>query len=269
MPAHCELLEPLSRKMIKLIEKYIPEPKLRSSKWVSTCVLDTNSTEYLRYASAQYFAHNLISPVLFNNRFTQIPEDAIVIELSPNRIFGKIVETELKSVNYINLIKKDSNDTNLETLLNGVSKLYELGLNPVVENLYPRVEWPVVRGTQSISSLMKWDHSMTYKVQRYPVHYNRSTASDMNVSIDLTDLNMRSYIDHSINNTIIYPATGYLMLAWRQMALFYGKNWCETGVVFNNVILKKAVILSQDSSPLLTVRYLANSGKLSKPVLYL
>ena len=128
MPAHCELLIPLSKKMIKFIEKYIPEPKPRSSKWVSTCVLDTNPSEYLRYASAQYFAHNLITPVFFYNRLPEIPDDAIVIELSPHRIFGHIIESEHKSVDYMNLLRKDSNDTNLETFLNVISKFYELGL---------------------------------------------------------------------------------------------------------------------------------------------
>ena len=97
-------------------------------------------------------------------------------------------------------------------------------------------------------------------MQRYPTHYNRATASDMNVTTNLTEFHMRPFKDHMINNNIIYPATGYLMLAWRQMALYNGKNWYELAVVFKNVVLKKAVILSQTSSPLLSVRYFANSG---------
>lgn len=59
-----------------------------------------------------------------------------------------------------------------------MGKLYEFGWNPKIENLYPKVDYPVPLGTQSLSSLIKWDHNQTWMVTLYPEYFNPSASSD-------------------------------------------------------------------------------------------
>ena len=203
--------------------------------------------EELKYASAEYFAYNLASPVYFYEKLTEISEESIVIEVGPHPLFAKAIKETIDSVDYISLMKKNSNDTNLEMFLNSIGTLYELGLNPLIESLYPKVEWPVARGTQSISSLLRWQHCDSYHVKKYPEHYCKATASDMNCVIDL-NMNLYSFLsDHCIDESIIYPATGYLMLAWRQLANFFSKPWNTVPVVFEDVQFRRSLFLISKS----------------------
>lgn len=45
--------------------------------------------------------------------------------------------------------------------------LYECGFNPQIQNLYPRIQFPVSRGTPMISPKIKWDHSKNWFVMYY------------------------------------------------------------------------------------------------------
>ena len=242
------------------IKKFLPNPKKRSQKWISTALLDADVDEPLKYASAEYFVHNLISPVYFYNKFKHLPNDAVIVEIGPHGLFSKAVKETLDSGTYISLIKKDSNDTNLDMFLNSIAKLYELGINPTIENLYSKVEWPVPRSTQSISSLVKWDHQVNYVYKKYPDHYFRPTASDMNEVLDMGQA-FKSYLpEHIIDGNVLYPATGYLMLAWRKMAAFHSRPWNEVPVIFEDVQFRRPIFLSESELTRIKVKYYEQSG---------
>src|SRR4051812_8760455 len=179
IPYHSEYLITSAKKLTEELKREVPNPKTRSKKWVSTAVIDSDPEDVLKKASPEYFVHNLISPVHFYNKVKYLPMDAIIIEIGPHGLFSKIIAQTLDASSYISLLKKDANDTNMEMFLSGCAKLYELGLNPNIEKLYPPVHFPVVRGTQSISSLMSWDHSETYFVRKWPEFYFKATSSDM------------------------------------------------------------------------------------------
>jgi fatty acid synthase len=248
--------------MTEALGKVIPIPKKRSKKWISTSVQSNKLIEEeLKNASAEYFVNNLLSPVLFYNALKTLPTDAIVIEIGPHSLFANIIKKSLESVSYVPLVKRDQNDTNLELFLTSIGKLYELGVNPSIENLYPKVELPVARNTQSISSLIKWDHNESYFVRKYPEFHFRATASDMNISI-LTSLREDAYLkDHCIDGRVLFPATGYLMLAWRQLASSYGKQWNDLSVVFEDVQFRRPIFLSDSEKTKLTVKLHRPTGK--------
>ena len=249
--------------MTKRIAEILPQPKRRSKKWVSTAVRESvPDNEALKYASAEYFVHNLVSPVYFYNKLrTQVPTDAVIIEIGPHSLFGKVVSKTLDNSTHLSLIKRDQNDTNIETFLTTIGKLYEIGYNPSIERLYPKIEWPVARHTQSISSLVRWDHSGSYLVKKYPDYYFNYTASDMNAKFDMMR-DLKSYLpDHCIDGSIIFPATGYLMLAWRQLAASKGRIWNQISVVFEEVQFRRAVFLSDTEPTRLKVRFHDISGK--------
>lgn len=43
------------------------------------------------------------------------------------------------------------------------SRMYTSGLSPKIQNLYPKVSFPVGRGTPTIHSLPFWDHNEKWK----------------------------------------------------------------------------------------------------------
>ena len=238
------------------------KPKLRSNKWLSTATLEDNVlVGPLKYMSPESYAFNMTSPVYFYDRVKQIPKDAIVIEISPHGLFSRVIRRTVRNGEYISLMEQDSNDTNLEMFLSSIGKLYELGLNPNIENLYPKVEWPVIRGTQSISSLIKWNHRDSYFVKRYPEFYCRGTDSDMNWDFmspnDDIDYFSR---DYCFDGKALYPFSGYLMLAWRHMASHYDKFWNELPVIFEDIHFYGPEFLTTNASTKLRTKYFKETG---------
>ncbi|CAG2108143.1 unnamed protein product, partial [Medioppia subpectinata] len=259
---HSKYIQTAAQPMIDAINKHIPHPKPRSKKWLSTSLMIADPTEQaLRYASGEYFAHNLVNPVQFHDQLKQLPADAIVLEIGPHSLFAKLVTETLTETSYVSLIKKDSNNTNMDLFLSGLATLYELGVNLSPDKLYPRCEWPVARNTQSINSLIKWDHSSVIPRRIYPERWCRGTAADMRVVINCNTKEDEFYLDHSVDGNPIFPATGYLMLAWRKLAADLGKLWHSVPVIFENVQFKRAVFLTKDQNTILTVKYFSSTGE--------
>ena len=261
IPYHSPYLNCCAQTMTEELKKVIREPKLRSNAWTSTSVLDQSSVdETYKYASAEYFVNNLISSVYFHNRLQSLPKDAIVVEVGPQNLFAKVVQKTLPDSTYLYLLRNDQSENNMDHFLTTICQLYELGFNPSIEHLYPRVEWPVARSTQSISSLIRWQHKEQYFVRKYPDYHFKYTSSDMNETIDMSKL-FDSYLpDHCIDNNVIFPASGYLMLAWRQLASSKSKLWNQLPVTFEDVQFKRPVFLSEFEKTKLKVRYHDISG---------
>lgn len=51
-------------------------------------------------------------------------------------------------------------------------RLYNAGLQPQIQNLYPGVSYPVSRGTPMIQSLIEWDHSTQWAVAEFTSKVN-------------------------------------------------------------------------------------------------
>ncbi|CAG2112170.1 unnamed protein product, partial [Medioppia subpectinata] len=266
IPYHSEYLRSSAQPMVDAINQYIPNPILRSKKWLSTSVMVSEPKDVrLRYASAEYFVHNLMHPVQFYDRLKHIPTGAVVLELSPHSVFGKVMTESVDNCQYISLISKDSNHKNVDQFLSGISKLYELGFNPSVERLYPPIQWPVPRSTPSISSLLKWDHSRDLSVYtpKWPQNKLRSVCGDMNVVVNIGSKKDDYLCDHVVDGNNLFPAAGYLMLAWRQMAASYGHTWDKVPVIFEKCQFLRATFIAPDVPTRLTVKYYQQTGDYS------
>ena len=260
-PYHSVQLKPVADILTKILNKVIPEPKERSVKWASTSVPEAEwFDDSAKYASAEYFVNNLIKPVLFTSALRNAPADATFIEIAPHALFASLIKRTLDRTSYVGLMKRNNNDNNLEMFISALGKIYQLGINPTIENLYPKVQWPVARGTQSISSLMKWDHSETYFIKRYPQHYFPATASDMTFNFDTTEPDDQFLCDHTVEGRTLFPATGYLMLAWRRLAAQRGQQWNQFPVVFENVKFMRPVQFEKSKARLI-VRYNDPTGE--------
>jgi fatty acid synthase, animal type len=164
----------------------------------------------------------------------KIPNNSLVIEVAPHSLFESIFKRCYPHLIYTGLMKRTESD-NLNFIISSIGALYTLGLNPDIENLYPPIEWPVSRGTQSISSLIKWDHERVNKVKKFPAYHNYSTASDYRINFRLAEAEWAFLSGHSIEKKILFPASGYLMFAWRRLAALKGQPWKKTPVAFENV----------------------------------
>lgn len=65
----------------------IKEPRQRSSRWVSTSIPQSDwDTPLALYSSADYHVNNLVSPVLFQEGLSMVPENAVVVEIAPHAL---------------------------------------------------------------------------------------------------------------------------------------------------------------------------------------
>jgi len=136
--------------------------------------------------------------------------------------------------------------------MNGVS------VNPL--SLYPPVEFPVSPSTPMLSSLVAWDHSHSWAVPTVNDFLARSSAGSSNrfvtsVKVDISSPDSEdAYLsDHVIDGRVLFPATGYLVLAWQQLARMNGQSYQQTPVRFDDVHIHRATILPSDGKPVLCV----------------
>ncbi|KAG5345982.1 FAS synthase, partial [Acromyrmex charruanus] len=124
----------------------------RSSKWISTSIPRTKwfTSTSNQLSSADYHTQSILNKVLFSQTTELIPSNAVVIEIAPDDVLHYILTSSLP-LNVTNLVLTRQTDKNINTILQGIGKLYNCGLQPQVANLYPPVEFPVSRGTPMIS----------------------------------------------------------------------------------------------------------------------
>ncbi|GFR04445.1 fatty acid synthase, partial [Trichonephila clavata] len=237
---HCRLMHAATERLQKTLEKIMANPKPRSSRWISC---SHNESEWnnpsTKLADASYFVHNLVSPILLHEALLHIPKDAIVMEISPHSLSWDVIARETE---HIRLFEKDVDTTT--SVLSCIGRLYILGLNPDVEKLYPEVQFPVPKSTPMISPLIKWDHSKSWPVPRWD---ERLGPSEIIFDVDVTSEESpeKYLLDHFIDGRYLYPACGYLFLAWQALAEMIHKNYEYLPVVFEDVTIHRATILSK------------------------
>lgn len=259
---HSYFMEAIAPSLKAKLEKIIPDPKLRSDRWISSSFPKNRwNEEKSKFASPSYFVNNLTSPVLFHEAIQEIPKNAIVIEIAPHSLLQAIIKRTLGSeICYVSFMKRNYDD-NLNLLLSSIGRLYKFGLNPDIKLLYPKIEYPVCRGVQSIGSLIKWDHSQTWTVCLYPEFFNPNNKSDFSIKIDLKEKSDQFFAGHCIDGRILFPATGYLYLAWQMLAKIRGQSIEKTPVEFENVTLHRATIMNNDTAVKFEVQLMESTGE--------
>ena len=100
--------------------------------WVSSSRQDGPLEQDRTPCSAEYFAHNLTSPVSFSEALDKVPAGAIVLELGPHSILKRIVEQGTKcSAVHIAASKRGSHN-NIASLLETLRAA--VGATPPVPN---------------------------------------------------------------------------------------------------------------------------------------
>uniref|UniRef100_A0A8C2AGS9 Fatty acid synthase n=1 Tax=Cyprinus carpio TaxID=7962 RepID=A0A8C2AGS9_CYPCA len=262
---HSYYMASIAPALLSALQNVIKSPRLRSARWISTSIPQKDWESPLAlYSSAEYHVNNLVSPVLFQEGLNFVPDNAVVVEIAPHALLQAILKRSLKPTCSILPLMKRGHANNLEFFLSHVGKIYMNGINVDSNKLYPSVEYPVPTGTPLISPHIQWDHSQVWdvpKVEDFPAGSGGSTSATV-YNIDMNPESPDYYmIGHCIDGRVLYPATGYLVLAWRTLMRSLGAVMEHTPVIFEDVTIHRATILPKTGSVQLEVRLMPATNR--------
>nr|XP_002738672.1 PREDICTED: fatty acid synthase-like [Saccoglossus kowalevskii] len=261
---HSYYMAQIAPQLKNALMKVIKNPRQRSPRWISSSIpQDDWNTKLAKYSSADYHVNNLVNPVLFQEALSHVPSNAITIEVSPHCLLQAILKRSLSpNCAFIGLMKRN-HVNNLEFFLSNIGKCYLSGMKLNINKLFPEVQYPVTRNTPSIAPLIHWDHSQQWHV---PKAKDFSTGRGQNTSvvsytIDVSPSSEDHYLrDHCIDGRMLYPATGYLLLAWKTLAKIRGLPYQQISVVFDDVTIHRATILPNQGEVTLEVCLAPTTG---------
>ncbi|XP_026822789.1 fatty acid synthase-like, partial [Rhopalosiphum maidis] len=237
---HSRYIQSAGPTLLKYLKDVIRVPKKRSSRWVSSSLPETKwELDLSKYSSPEYHTNNLLSSVLFEDVLKHIPSDAIVIEIAPHGLLQAILKEALpETVTNVPLTKRMYGDS-IRFLLSAIGKLYANGVNLRIQNIYPKISFPVSRGTPSIQSLPFWDHNeqwtpvVTTNSQIHGFFGERTTTILVNDSIHLTE--------YQVHNLHIIPFAYIMINTWEMFVEINSKTFSEESVQFDNLRFKNNI----------------------------
>lgn len=110
-----------------------------------------------------------------------------------------------------------------------------------------------------IASMIEWDHSTEWAVANFS---GRGAGSGENViDVDLSKEEYEYLAGHAIDGRILFPATGYLTLAWKTFAKLQNENYEKMPVVLKDVQFHRATIMPKEGSVKFLVNIFEGSGE--------
>ncbi|KAG5854295.1 hypothetical protein ANANG_G00036290 [Anguilla anguilla] len=262
---HSYYMASIAPALLAALKRVIKNPKPRTARWISTSIQQTEWESPLAlYSSAEYHVNNLVSPVLFQEGLSLVPDNAVVVEIAPHALLQAILKRSLKPTCSILPLMKRGHANNLEFFLSHIGKVYMHGINVDSNKLYAPVSYPVPVGTPLISPHIGWDHSQDWDVPR-PEDFPTGSGGSSSATVYNIDVNPESpdyyMTGHCIDGRVLYPATGYLVLAWRTLLRSLGAVMEQTPVIFEDVTIHRATILPKTGSVQLEVRLMPATNK--------
>lgn len=123
VPLHTKYIDTAAKHSLEFFKTILANPQPRSNRWISTSVQQYQEKfEWSKYNSAEYHYNNFCNVVLFRQALQQIPDNAIVIEVSPHGLLQAILKRELKATTInIPLLSKRVED-NEQYFLSSIGK---------------------------------------------------------------------------------------------------------------------------------------------------
>ncbi|XP_044760998.1 fatty acid synthase-like [Coccinella septempunctata] len=207
---HSRYIKPAAPLLLNYLKEVIPTPVERSPKWISTSNLEENwGTDLAKHSSAEYHTNNLLSSVLFEEGLHHIPKDSVLIEIAPHGLLQAILKRSLKpGCTNVPLTQRGSKSA-VEFLFNSLGKLYLAGLDLNIQQLYPKIDYPVSRGTPSLSNLSHWEHSETWRTGLED-KINSLLYGVRNIDVSLNTEEFREFVGHQLDDEVILPSSAYL-----------------------------------------------------------
>ncbi|XP_077508101.1 fatty acid synthase-like [Amblyomma americanum] len=258
---HSKYVESVGPPLLEHLKKVIPEPKPRSHRWLCSSLPESRWEEpFARSSSPEYHVNNLLSPVLFSEALQHVPDDAVVLDIGPHCLLLPVLRRALGAdASCLGLMKRHEDNT--QFFLGSLGKLHSLGVKLDLSPLYPPVPLPVPRGTPSIAHLVSWDHSQTWTVTRWNDFYTLAQSSEEIVEVDMETNERDAYLSgHQIDGRVLFPATGYIVLAWKFLAKRADKPFDKMPVVLEDLTFHRATVLLRSSPVRFRVSILRATG---------
>ncbi|KAL3222927.1 hypothetical protein MRX96_049905, partial [Rhipicephalus microplus] len=259
---HSKHVEHIGPSLLEELNKVIPQPKLRSKRWISSTIPESHWHEpSSQLCSAEYHTHNYLNPVLFREALTHVPKDAILLEIGPHCLLQPILRRAVgPKATCLGLMKRYTD--NLEYFLRSLGRLHTLGVQMNLSVLYPPVPWPVPRGTPSIAHLVSWDHSQSWTVAHWKDFSNATEAFEEVIEIDVGSNSADKYLlGHQPDGRVIFPGAGYMLLVWKTLAKRLGKSFNEVPVIFEHLKVQRVTILPPSGCVRIMVTMMPLSGE--------
>ena len=130
-------------------------------------------------------------------------------------------------------------------------RCYQMGIKLDPLKLVPLIHFPVPSGTPMISPHVKWDHTDTRKVPQ-DTDFERGSRFDFDLSQGSEDIYLT---DHKVDGRILVPGASYLLMVWKALASKLDRDWEEMPVMFEDVNLFKATVLTEGRMYLCNICY--------------
>lgn len=259
MAFHSKYIADAAPRLRKSLDKIIPNPKIRTPRWISSSIPESSwNTPLATQSSAAYHVNNLLSPVLFHSALQHVPKNAICIEIAPHGLLQAILKRSLgKEATNLSLMKRGSDD-NVTFLLSNIGKLYTAGGQPLITKLYRQISYPVGNGTPMLNSLVKWDHSQKWFLAKFG---SDSQSGEAVVDVNLAKEEDAFIAGHTIDGRVLFPATGYMTLVWRMFAKMRNENLEKAAVVMENVVFHRATIMPKEGSVKFGITFFNGTGQ--------
>ncbi|XP_075977388.1 fatty acid synthase-like [Anticarsia gemmatalis] len=249
---HSKYIADAGPHLLSMMKQVLKSPKLRSKKWICTSEPPEKWHQAdIKYASAEYFTNNLLNNVYFEEAAKMIPENAIIIEISPHGLMQPILRKSHDSCTNLTLTKKHNPDS-IKFLLEVVGNLYKAGLNPKIDFLYPKVQYPVSTETPLLSPLVGWAHDETWSLATYSNQVEQKTSL-RHFAMVLDDDDWEYIKGHVRNGAIIFPEAALLVLVWETLAKQKGLEYSTVPIIFESIRFEKELYIKKDETVRFTI----------------
>lgn len=114
-------------------------------------------------------------------------------------------------------------------------------------------------GTPKISPLIRWDHSEEWHIAKFSSVGDKSGEQTFKINIGASDY---SFITgHKIDGRVLFPATGYVCLAWKTFCNMNGFSPEDMVVELIDIKFVRATTLTKDNPVDLVVMVQRGTGK--------
>ncbi|XP_066251999.1 fatty acid synthase-like, partial [Euwallacea similis] len=185
-----------------------------------------------------YFLNNLINGLFdFENTSRAINKHSVLLEIG-----SRFENFERKCpIIVMNLTA----ETRIIGVLKTIGRLYELGKQPQIQRLYPKVQFPVSRGTRMISPKIKWQHGKAFPLPIFDIDSKMNEIKSFYISLE--EEQWASLDGHVIDGRILFPATSYLFLVWTVLADMHEIDIEKQSIVFENCRFLRACQLTRNA----------------------
>ncbi|XP_074648828.1 fatty acid synthase-like isoform X2 [Tubulanus polymorphus] len=262
---HSYFMEQIAPSLKAALSNVIKDCRMRTPRWISSSIPESRwNSQIARFSSTDYFVNNLVSPVLFQEALQHIPDNAVTVEIAPHCLLQAILKRSLGSGCVFTGLMKRNHPDNLQYFLTNIGKLYTSGVDCQVMNIYPPVSFPVSRGTPMIAPLIRWDHSHSWDVPPPEAFIHGAGQGqaghvfEIDASSDSEDHYM---VGHRIDGRVLFPATGYIVLAWKTLAKLMNQMYEQLPVELEDVSIHRATILPKSGSVKFEVTIMQGTGE--------